>query len=137
MTEAADHLVGDRLRVDKWLWYARFFRSRSRAARNCGAGKVRVNRRPIRKAHHGLKVGDVLTFPQGPHIRVVEVAALGRRRGPADEARTLYRDLAPPRPRQALDRIGEAPPGRRDPGAGRPTKRDRRAMQRMHGPTET
>ncbi len=92
---------------------------------------MRVNRRVIRKAHHALKVGDVLTFPQGPRIRVVEVAALGARRGPATEARTLYRDLTPPPPDQAR----EAPVGRRDHGAGRPTKRERRAIGRLHGAT--
>ncbi len=120
--------IGTRLRVDKWLWYARFFKSRSRAADICAGGKVRVNRRVIRKAHHALKVGDVLTFPQGPRIRVVEVAALGARRGPATEARRLYRDLTPAPPDQAR----EAPVGRRERGAGRPTKRDRRAIRHMH-----
>jgi ribosome-associated heat shock protein Hsp15 len=123
--------IGGRLRVDKWLWYARFFKSRSRAANICAGGKVRVNRRVIRKAHHALKVGDVLTFPQGVRIRVIEVAALGARRGPATEARTLYRDLAPAPPGEAR----EAPVGRRDRGAGRPTKRDRRAIGRLHGAT--
>ncbi len=123
--------IGVRLRVDKWLWYARFFKSRSRAAKICAGGKLRVNRRVIRKAHHALKVGDVLTFPQGMRIRVIEVAALGARRGPATEARGLYRDLMPPPPGAA----GEAPVGRRDRGAGRPTKRDRRAIGRMHGAT--
>ncbi len=90
---------------------------------------MRVNRRVIRKAHHALKVGDVLTFPQGPRIRVVEVAVLGARRGPATEARTLYRDLTPAPPDAAV----EAPAGRRARGAGRPTKRDRRAIGHMHG----
>ncbi len=122
--------AGGRLRVDKWLWYARFFKSRSLAAATCAGAKVRVNRRVIRKAHHALKVGDVLTFPQGRHIRVVEVAALGARRGPAGEARALYQDLAPPRPRQAP---AGALAGRRQPGAGRPTKRDRRAIDELHG----
>lgn len=123
----------DRLRVDKWLWYARFFKSRSRAADTCAGGKVRVNRRVIRKAHHALKVGDVLTFPLGPRIRVVEVAALGVRRGPATEARALYRELTPTPPPPAGDRAAAAPFGRRDRGAGRPTKRDRRALQQMLG----
>jgi ribosome-associated heat shock protein Hsp15 len=116
-----------RLRVDKWLWHARFFKSRSRAAVTCAAGKVRVNRQVIHKAHHPLKVGDVLTFPLGPHIRVVEVVALSTRRGPASEARTLYQELAPVGPRAAAD----APSGERDRGTGRPTKRDRRIIDRL------
>jgi ribosome-associated heat shock protein Hsp15 len=123
-----DHQAG-RLRIDKWLWHARFYKSRSLAAAICTAGRVRVNRQVIHKAHHALKVGDVLTFPQGPHIRVVEVAALGTRRGPAPEAQTLYQDLAPPRQRDPV----EAGSGDRDRGAGRPTKRDRRAIERLQG----
>ena len=126
----ADH-IGARLRVDKWLWYARFFKSRSRAANLCAGGKLRVNRRVIGKAHHALKVGDVLTFPQGARIRVIEVAALATRRGPATEARTLYRDLTPAPPGEAR----EVPVGHRDRGAGRPTKRDRRAIGRLQGAT--
>ncbi|MBT3307634.1 MAG: RNA-binding S4 domain-containing protein, partial [Alphaproteobacteria bacterium] len=83
-------------RLDKWLWYARFFKSRSLASKFCASGKLRLNETVIKKAHHGVHVGDVLTFPKGPHIRVIRVAALGTRRGPADEAQTLYEDLDPP-----------------------------------------
>ena len=115
------------LRIDKWLFFARFFKSRSLAATLCAAGKVRVNRLPIQKAHHAVRVGDVLTFPQGRHIRVIRVALLGKRRGPAEEARTLYEDLAPPEPASAAPLAGERPPG-----AGRPTKVDRRAIDRLH-----
>jgi ribosome-associated heat shock protein Hsp15 len=82
------------LRVDKWLWYARFFKSRSLAAKHVQAGEIRVNRQRILKASVALKVGDVLTFALGDTIRVVEVAALGDRRGPAPDARMLYHDLA-------------------------------------------
>ena len=82
------------LRIDKWLWYARFFKSRSLAAKHVQAGEFRVNRQRISKASVALKVGDVLTFALGDTIRVVEVAALGDRRGPAPEARLLYHDLA-------------------------------------------
>ncbi len=86
-----------RLRIDKWLWHARFFKSRSVAAKLCAAGRVRVNRAIIRRAHHPLKAGDVLTFPQGSHIRVVKVVMLGTRRRPVAEAGALYQDLSPPR----------------------------------------
>lgn len=82
------------LRVDKWLWHARFFKSRSLAAKHVQAGEIRVNRQRISKASVALKVGDVLTFALGDTIRVIEVAALGDRRGPAPEARSLYHDLA-------------------------------------------
>ncbi|MEN3950136.1 RNA-binding S4 domain-containing protein [Iodidimonas sp. SYSU 1G8] len=83
------------LRVDKWLWYARFYKSRSLAAKHIQAGDIRVNRQRISKASAILRIGDVLTFAQGDLIRVIEVVALGERRGPAPEARALYHDLAP------------------------------------------
>lgn len=98
------------IRVDKWLWQARFFKTRRAASKLCLAGKVRLGGRAITKAHYALKPGDVLTFPQARRIRVVRVAALGQRRGPATEAATLYEDLAPdtpllprtPRPRDRM-----------------------------------
>lgn len=86
-------------RLDKWLWFARFFKTRSLAARLCEGGRVRINRVPVAKAHQAIRVGDVLTFPQARQIRVVRVLALGDRRGPASEAQRLYEDLAPPEPR--------------------------------------
>lgn len=121
-------MTDPRQRLDKWLWYARFFKSRSAAARLCVARRVRVNRAVVSKAHAVVKPGDVLTFPQGDHIRVVAVVAPGERRGPAAEARTLYDDLDPPPERKA--RCGAAA-GARDRGAGRPTKADRRAISRL------
>ncbi|MBI4182452.1 MAG: RNA-binding S4 domain-containing protein [Proteobacteria bacterium] len=86
-------------RVDRWLWFARFFKSRSEASRLCAGRRVRINRRVIDKAHALVRVGDVLTFPQGRLIRVVRVAGLGVRRGPAAEAGALFDDLDPPPPR--------------------------------------
>lgn len=85
---------GHGLRLDRYLWFARFFKSRSAATALCAAGRVRVNREPGRKASSLVCTGDVLTFPQGNRIRVVRVVALGSRRGPPAEARTLYEDLA-------------------------------------------
>jgi ribosome-associated heat shock protein Hsp15 len=119
-----------RLRIDKWLWHARFFKSRTLAAKSVGAGQVRVNRKVVRKANHAVQPGDVLTFALGPHIRVIEIAALGVRRGPAGEAQALYTDLDPPRSRDSsAPRLPVA--GARLPGSGRPTKRDRRALDRL------
>ena len=114
-------------RLDKWLWFARFFKSRTLASRFCASGRLRVNGTRVSKAHHGLRPGDVLTFPKGPHIRVVEVRDLGVRRGPAAEARTLYDDLEPPPAR----RTAAAPVARRARGSGRPTKAERRATDRL------
>lgn len=118
------------LRLDKWLWHARFFKSRTLAAKHCAAGRVRINRLAADKAHQQVRPGDVLTFPQGNDVRVVRVVALGARRGPAPEARTLYDDLAPPEPRQAAAKR-PPPPGRREKGAGRPTKLERREIDRL------
>ena len=119
-------------RLDKWLWYARFFKSRSLATKFCASGKLRLNEKVVRKAHYGLHVGDVLTFPRGPHIRVVRVVGLGTRRGPAPEAQALYDDLDPP---QARKKDGPRPVQQagREPGSGRPTKRERRETDRLKG----
>ncbi|MFQ5764192.1 MAG: RNA-binding S4 domain-containing protein [Rhodospirillales bacterium] len=120
----------DTRRLDKWLWYARFFKSRSLATRFCASGRLRVNGAVVSKAHYGLRVGDVLTFPKGRDVRVVKVLELGRRRGPAAEAQALYDDLEPPRPRA---RDAPPPAERRDRGQGRPTKRERRETDRLKG----
>ena len=118
------------LRLDKWLWYARFFKSRSLAARLAASGKIRRNRTSVHKAHQAVRPGDVLTFPQGSQIRVVKVLALGERRGPASEARLLYEDLMPAA--SVREQAGRAaPPAEREPGSGRPTKRERRAIDRL------
>jgi len=119
------------LRVDKWLWFARFFKSRTLAAKVCSGGRVRLNGQPIAKPHHVVRVGDILTFPQARDIRVVRIVALGLRRGPASEAYALYEDLEPPVCRPPTP--DAAPPGVRDRGAGRPTKADRRAIERLRG----
>jgi ribosome-associated heat shock protein Hsp15 len=119
---AADKSGG--LRLDKWLWFARFVKSRSLATKLVVDGNMRINGAPSHKAHYAVKIGDVLTFALGKNIRVIKVAALGVRRGPAPEAQLLYEDLDPPAPRATSSR-GTAFEAR-DEGAGRPTKRDRR-----------
>ena len=126
MTDTEDSTPG-RLRIDKWLWYARFFKTRSLAAKLCNDGGVRLSGAVVTKAHASVKPGDVLTFAQGRHIRVIKVVALGSRRGPAPEAQALYEDLAPPVPEERLQDPYRAP------GAGRPTKRDRRAIDALQG----
>ncbi|NQW08342.1 MAG: RNA-binding S4 domain-containing protein [Alphaproteobacteria bacterium] len=130
MTDDGD----DTQRLDKWLWCARFFKTRGLASKVLGAGHLRLSGKVVAKAHQRVRVGDVLTFPQGPHVRVVEVLSLAERRGPAPEARTLYNDLSPPserRPEPADPTIFATSGTNRDKGAGRPTKRDRRAIDRL------
>jgi ribosome-associated heat shock protein Hsp15 len=79
-------------RLDQWLWFARFAKSRSLAARLCSDGEIAVNGATVAKANHGVKPGDVVTLPQGPWRRTVQVLAIGTRRGPAVEAQTLFRE---------------------------------------------
>lgn len=84
---------GATIRLDKWLWQARFCKSRSLAAGMVSAGAVRVNAVRVTKPATPLRVGDGLSFAQGSQIRVLRVRELGVRRGPAPEARLLYEDL--------------------------------------------
>ena len=90
--------AGDQLRLDKWLWYARVVKSRTLAAGLVEDGKVRLNRERITKPSQTVRIGDVLTISVGPRVRILEVAAMGTRRGPAAEAQALYVDLSPPPP---------------------------------------
>jgi ribosome-associated heat shock protein Hsp15 len=81
-------------RLDQWLWFARFAKSRSLAARLCAAGAVAVNGATAKKPNQAVRVGDVVVVAQGGWQRTVRVSALGLRRGPAAEARTLYQEEA-------------------------------------------
>lgn len=81
-------------RLDQWLWFARFAKSRSLAARLCAEGAVAVNGIAVAKPNHGIRPGDVVTVPQGPWQRTVQVLAVGTRRGPAVEAHALFRETA-------------------------------------------
>jgi ribosome-associated heat shock protein Hsp15 len=82
------------IRLDKWLWHARFFKTRGLAAAQVTAGHVRVNGTKSHKPAQAVRAGDALTFPQGDRIRVIRVREIGDRRGPATEAQGLYVDLA-------------------------------------------
>jgi len=117
------------LRLDKWLWFARLFKSRSLASRFCTEGRIRIAGKVVRKAHQAVRPGDVLTFAQGSRVRVIKIAALGVRRGPAARARQLYEDLTPKAPPKPQVPVVAA----RLRGAGRPTKAERRAMARLTG----
>ncbi len=125
--------MSEAIRIDRWLWFARFFKSRSLATKLVQGRKVRVNKVVVGKASASVKVGDVLTFPQADYIRVVRIEALGSRRGPAPEAQALYANLAPPDP-VAERGFRPARAGRREAGAGRPTKAQRRAIDRLRDP---
>jgi len=107
-----------RIRLDKWLWQARFFKSRRLSAEVVAAGHVRVNSVKVARPGHRVGPGDTLTFPQARRVRVVRILAPGSRRGPASEAAGLYDDLTPPE--------DDVP---RHPGGARQTRPDRRARR--------
>ncbi len=119
------------VRLDRWLWAARFYKSRSLASDACDGGKVEVNGHPA-KPHKLVRVNDeiVFTHPSGP--KELKVTALGERRGPASEARLLYEDHSPPPPPREKG-FYVAPPPLRGQGMGRPTKRERRETERLRG----
>ncbi|MEO4000887.1 RNA-binding S4 domain-containing protein [Mesorhizobium sp. CAU 1732] len=114
-----------RQRIDKWLFFARVVKSRSLAAKLVQAGRVRLNREKIDQPAHAVKIGDVLTITLERRVVIYRVVDGGARRGPAEEARTLYDDLTPPPPSGDDISAGALVPVRA-PGSGRPTKRDRR-----------
>jgi ribosome-associated heat shock protein Hsp15 len=124
----ADNNPPSSQRIDKWLWFTRVIKSRTLAAALVAEGKVRLNKQRVEKASQAVKPGDVLTIALGAHVRVLEVASPGTRRGPAPEAQTLYKDLTPPRAPPPPD---VATAAHRDAGSGRPTKRDRRLTDRL------
>ncbi|MEL6873201.1 MAG: RNA-binding S4 domain-containing protein [Pseudomonadota bacterium] len=147
-SDASDNETLDQpqsIRLDKWLWCTRIVKSRTLAATLISGGKVRLNRSRVDKPSHTLKVGDVVTVTAHKQVRVLKVLLCGARRGPATEAQTLYEDLTPETVvsaaserarRKSTDTPDMVPPiqpvaAEREPGAGRPTKRDRRALDRF------
>ncbi|MEE2750737.1 MAG: RNA-binding S4 domain-containing protein [Myxococcota bacterium] len=110
--------------MDKWLWATRCFKTRTLASSACDAGHVRINGAPA-KASKSVRVGDTVEAltPGGP--RILEVAALGDKRVSIEQAKLLYIDHTPP-PEER-----EEPPVARERGLGRPTKRDRRRLDRI------
>ena len=120
------------LRIDKWLWYARFFKTRSLATKLVASGKLRLNGEVMSKPHRHIQMGQILTFAQANHIRVIQIDAVATRRGPASEAAELYTDLSPPDVKKSKDdKALSADFEKRNPGAGRPTKKDRRITQKL------
>lgn len=123
----------DRVRVDKWLWAARFFKSRSLAARACELGRVEVGglaSKPAREVH----AGDLLRIRNASGDFDVEILAVSEIRGPAPVAQALYRETEESRAlRERLAAQRKAMPNLEAVREGRPTKRDRRRMERLRG----
>jgi ribosome-associated heat shock protein Hsp15 len=117
------------VRLDKWLQIARAFKTRSRATHACTLGRVRVNG-VVAKSHRRLAVGDEIMIDLGDWQRILEVKVLRDKPVRKAEAAELYEDLSPPRPeRDPIERL-LGPPGQRERGSGRPTKRQRRDLER-------
>ncbi|MDX3581578.1 RNA-binding S4 domain-containing protein [Streptomyces europaeiscabiei] len=130
--DAARPASGESVRVDSWIWSVRLVKTRSMGATACRGGHVRVNGERVKPAH-ALRVGDEVRLRQaGGHERIVVVRRLIRKRVGAPVAAECYVDNSPPPPpREAI-----APAGIRDRGTGRPTKRDRRDLERLQGLAE-
>jgi ribosome-associated heat shock protein Hsp15 len=117
----------DRQRIDKWLWHARVVRTRSAAAELVTSGLVRLNRERITAPSRLVRADDVITVALDRQVRILKVAGFAERRGDAEAGRVLYADLTPlPPPADDSPKVAA-----REPGSGRPTKRERRAIDRL------
>jgi ribosome-associated heat shock protein Hsp15 len=133
MRHDAEETDDGRIRLDKWLWAARFYKTRALAAEAIAGGKVQVNGDRAKRARP-MQVGDEVRVRQGPYESVVLVRALSARRGPASVAAELYEE----RPesvaaREAMARQLKTLHAAFVPEKGRPTKRDRREIDRLKG----
>lgn len=120
----------EKLRVDKYLWAIRMFKTRSLATQACKAGKVKLNGQSI-KPSYLVDIGDVFTIQKGVEKKVIEVTALLARRGDYQTALAHYKDLTPKEETYAYKSAFFAPVLKRERGAGRPTKRDRRLIDKL------
>jgi ribosome-associated heat shock protein Hsp15 len=125
-------MTENRVRIDKWLWAARFFKTRSLASDAVTGGKVTLNGESIKPAKL-VQAGDVVRIRLGPYEHILAVRALSERRGPASVAATLYEET--PDSRAAREKLAEqlrmAPAAFVYEEKGRPTKRDRRELDRF------
>ena len=119
----------DRQRIDKWLWHARVVRTRSAAAALVDGGLVRVNSERVTQPSRPVRPSDVITVALDRSVRILKVTGYAERRGSATDARGLFEDLTPLPEPQAKDPAA----GARDNGTGRPTKRERREIDRLRG----
>ena len=124
----------DKLRIDKWLWAARFYKTRSLAVEEIDKGRVRINDQEVKPSRE-VKAGDTVALRQGPVVRTLIVRGISSQRGSAPVAQQLYEETA-----ESLMLRAQAAEQRRlhsEPASslehGRPTKRDRRSLDKAHG----
>jgi len=122
-------LAGASQRIDKWLFFARIFKSRTLAQQQIVSGRVKINGKAARQPSANLRPGDKLEITLPNRDLVLIVREPGSQRGPYEQAKLLYEDQSPPPPpRDTLTPFEQA---QRLPGAGRPTKRERRQLDRL------
>ena len=119
----------EKIRLDTWLWYARFYKSRSLSSKAILSGKLRVNSNKIIKPASKVKINDVLTINHINMVRIIQVQSLGSRRGPASEAQKLYNELSENRiDASKINSVSEKPKKETNK---RPTKKDRRMLDKI------
>ena len=119
----------EKIRLDTWLWYARFYKSRSLSSKAILNGKLRVNSNKVIKPASKVKINDVLTINHINMVRIIQVQSLGSRRGPASEAQKLYNELSENRiDASKIKSASEKPKRERNK---RPTKKDRRMLDKI------
>jgi len=117
-------------RIDKWLWHARFFKTRSTSQKQVTTGKIRVDSEKISSPSRKVSAGNVLTITRERDIKIIEILAIAERRGPYSEAQLLYNDMSPPKPeKQAQEQTRESMS--RIQSEGRPTKHQRKQIVAM------
>lgn len=119
-----------KIRLDKWLWYARVVKSRSLAQTLIKNGKIKVNTNRVSVPSRTVIAEDVLTITLARQIKILKIIAPGTRRGPAPEAQQLYEDLTP-KPEKRVPVTRPAKQAVREEGAGRPTKKQRRELSKF------
>ena len=119
--------AAEKLRIDKYLWAIRAFKTRSLATDACKAGRIKINGQSV-KPSHIVKEGETYTVQKGAERRIIRVTGLLERRVDAKTAVSFYEDLTPPEETQRFKSMFHSPILQRDRGAGRPTKRDRREI---------
>ena len=120
----------DRQRIDKWLWHARFAKTRTSAQKLVAGGKVRIDSEKITSSNRPVGAGNVLTLTMPRQIRIIEILAVAERRGPYEQAKLLYNDLSPPVTKSAGSKRSLPEPDNIG-GDGRPTKHQRKNILKL------
>ena len=119
----------EKIRLDTWLWYARFYKSRNLSSKAISSGKIRINYNKITKQAAKVKTHDVLTLNYVNEIRLIQVQSLGSRRGPASEAQSLYIELT--ESRNETSNVKSTIEKLKKDSNKRPTKKDRRLLDKI------